>query len=102
MGGSMKGDVRANAGPGGERVEPEYTLRGYDDMLSNCHNHFYRAARLVPQLYNRLTLVHGYKHKDAMGKILNDLRDIPGFRRRTVTRHLPEDNPNVPRRVRPS
>jgi hypothetical protein len=58
------------------------------------------AVVLISQMYNRLTLVDGYTHKQAIEKIWNDHKNIRGFSRRSISRNLPMDNPNVPRRKR--
>lgn len=50
-------------------------------------------------MYNRLTLVDGFLHKDARTKILNDHKHLTGFTPRNIYRYLPSDNPNIPRRV---
>ncbi len=51
-------------------------------------------------MYNRLTLVEKLPHKDAIAKIYNDHKHLPGFSQRNIRRNLPSDNPYVPRRVR--
>jgi len=58
-----------------------------------------RAFQLIPRMYNRLTLVDKYSHKEAILKILEDHKELPGFSRRNIYRALPSDNPNIPRRV---
>jgi hypothetical protein len=60
----------------------------------------YRTIKLIPMMYNRLTLIEGYSHKAAMNKILEDHAHLPGFSERNIRRNLPEDNPIVPRRIR--
>jgi hypothetical protein len=83
----------------------EYKRRTYAD-LSQQFKELYpsvaRAFELIPQMYNRLTLVDGQKHKDALAKIRNDHHHLSGFTGRNIRRYLPADNPNVPRRVRTS
>ncbi len=53
-------------------------------------------------MYNRLTLVDGLTHKDALAKIRNDHYHLPGFTQRNIRRYLPANNPNIPRRIRTS
>jgi hypothetical protein len=60
------------------------------------------AFQLIPKMYDRLTLVDKLTHKVAIAKIGEDHRDLPGFSGRNIVRYLPADNPNIPRRVRPS
>ena len=59
-----------------------------------------RAYQLIPQMYNRLTIVDRLSHKEAMLKIANDHKHLLGFSDRNVRRYLPSYNPNIPRRVR--
>jgi hypothetical protein len=51
-------------------------------------------------MYNRLTLVDRLSHKEAILKIANDHKHLPGFSDRNVRRYLPSHNPNIPHRVR--
>lgn len=81
-------------------AKKEHETRTCEDLLAECRRHWYRAIEIIPILYNRLTLVDGYSHKQAMSRMLNDLGDLPGFSRRTMIRYLPSDNAKVPRRVR--
>ena len=53
-------------------------------------------------MYNRLTLVDGLTHKDALAKMHNDHGHLYGFTERNIRRYLPVNNPNIPRRVRTS
>jgi len=53
-------------------------------------------------MYNRLTLVDGFTHREAVEKIYNDHHHLSGFTQRNIRRYLPGDNPNIPRRVRTS
>lgn len=83
----------------------EYKRRTYADLSQQFKELYPSAARafeLIPQMYNRLTLVDGQKHKDALAKIHNDHNHLAGFTGRNIRRYLPADNPNVPRRVRTS
>lgn len=58
-----------------------------------------RAFQLIGQMYNRLTLVDGLTHREAIKKIYNDHKDLQGFSRRNIYRYLPTENSIVPRRV---
>jgi hypothetical protein len=51
-------------------------------------------------MYNLLT-ADGFPHKEAITKIRDDHKDLPGFSTRNIYRCLPRDNPYVPRRVVP-
>jgi hypothetical protein len=51
---------------------------------------------------NRLTLVDGLTHKDALAKIRNDHDHLPGFTERNIRRYLPANNPNISRKARTS
>jgi hypothetical protein len=83
----------------------EYEQHTYEE-LSQEFNELYpaaaRAFELVPQMYNRLTLVDGFTHREAVAKIHNDHNHLAGFTQRNIRRYLPGDNPNIPRRVRTS
>lgn len=61
-----------------------------------------RAFVLIPQMYNRLTLIDGLTHKEALTKIHHDHDHLSGFTKRNIRRYLPPNNPNIPRRVRTS
>ena len=80
----------------------EYQKRSYDELSSEFQRLYPRVIRLIPLMYNRLTLVDKLSHKEATAKIYNDHRDLPGFSRRNIRRNLPLDNATVPRRIRPS
>lgn len=58
-----------------------------------------RAFELIPQMYNRLTLVDKLTHREALSKMYFDHKDLPGFSSRNIQRYLPSDNPNKPTRV---
>ncbi len=82
-----------------------YRYRNYDEMSAEFRELLSTAARayeLIPQMYNRLTLVEGYDHAGALRKMYEDHRDLRGFSVRNIRRYLPDDNPKVPRRVRTS
>ncbi|PWU81160.1 MAG: hypothetical protein DLM72_08405 [Candidatus Nitrosopolaris wilkensis] len=81
----------------------EYKRRTYEDLSQEFEKLYPAAARafeLVPQMYNRLTLVDELTHKEAVTKIHNDHQHLAGFTERNIRRYLPTDNPNLPRRVR--
>lgn len=59
-----------------------------------------RAFELIPLMYNRLTLVDKLTHMEAFTRIVNDHRHLSGFTERNIRRYLPDDNPNIPHRVR--
>jgi hypothetical protein len=86
----------------------EYDLdykRTYSDLskeFRNLYPTFWKAANLLPAMYNSLTLIDGFPHKDAINKIKSDHRDLPGFSARNIRRNLPLGNPHVPRRIRTS
>src|SRR5215469_15506563 len=79
----------------------EYQKRSYDDLSSEFQRLYPRVIRLIPLMYNRLTLVDKLSHKESIAKIYNDHRDLPGFSRRNIRRNLPLDNATVPRRTNP-
>ena len=83
----------------------EYEHRTYEDLSNELQKIYPAAARafeLIPLMYNRLTLVDGLNHKDAIEKIVADHQHLSGFSARNIRRHLPSDNPTVPKRIRPS
>jgi hypothetical protein len=85
-------------------INKEYQNRTYDDLSSEfqkVYSSAVRAYQLIAFMYNRLTLVENFSHKDAVAKIQNDHKHLAGFSKRNISRGLPFDNPNVPRRVRP-
>jgi hypothetical protein len=84
-------------------INKEYQNRTYDDLSSEfqkVHSSAVRAFELIALMYNRLTLVENFSHKDAVTKIQNDHKHLAGFSKRNISRNLPLDNPAVPRRVR--
>jgi hypothetical protein len=84
-------------------TEDEYKTRTYEDISSEfqkLYSQVARAYQLIPQMYNRLTLVDRLSHKEATLKIANDHKHLPGFSDRNVRRYLPSYNPNIPHRVR--
>jgi hypothetical protein len=84
-------------------TEDEYKTRTYEDLSSEfqkLYSQVVRAYQLIPQMYNRLTLVDRLSHKEARLKIANDHKHLPGFSDRNVRRYLPSYNPNIPHRVR--
>jgi hypothetical protein len=80
----------------------EYKYKSYEELSKECQQAVARAFELIPQMYNRLTLVDGLPHKDAFAKILNDHNHLSGFTERNIRRYLPANYPNIPRRVRTS
>jgi hypothetical protein len=86
-------------------TEDEYKTRTYEDLSSEfqkLYSQVVRAYQLIPQMYNRLTLVDRLSHIEAMLKMANDHKHLPGFSDRNVRRYLPSHNPNIPRQVRTS
>jgi hypothetical protein len=83
----------------------EYKYKSYEELSREFQEVCPAAARafvLIPQMYNRLTLVDSLTHKDALAKIYNDHVHLAGFTERNIRRYLPTNNPNTPRRVRTS
>jgi len=83
----------------------EYEQRTYEDLSNELQKIYPVAARafeLIPLMYNRLTLVDGVTHKDAVEKIIADHQHFTGFSARNIRRYLPSDNLTVARRIRPS
>ena len=83
----------------------EYRYKSYEELSKEFQEVYPAVARafvLIPQMYNRLTLVDGLTHKDALAKIRNDHYHLPGFTQRNIRRYLPANNPNIPRRIRTS
>ena len=64
----------------------EYQIRSYDDLSSEFQRLYPRVIRLIPLMYNRLTLVDKLSHKEAIAKIYNDHRELSGFSRRNIRR----------------
>lgn len=83
-------------------IDDNYQNHTYDELsqeFKGLYPSMVRAFELVPQMYNRLTLVDKLTHKEAVGKMYNDHKDLPGFSPRNIQRYLPADNPNKPSRV---
>src|SRR5215469_4802765 len=83
----------------------EYKHKSYEELSREFQKVYLAAVRaflLIPQMYNRLTLIDGRMHKDALTKIRNDHDYLPGFTERNIRRYLPANNRNIPRRVRTS
>ena len=80
----------------------EYKYKSYEELSQEFQAAAGRAFELIPQMYNRLTLIDGLKHKDALAKMRNDHVHLRGFTPRNIRRYLPANNPNIPRRVRTS
>ena len=84
--------------------EEEYRTRTYEELSTEFQQLYPKAIRayqLIPLMYNRLTLVDNFSHKQARRKIINDHQYLPGFSDRNVRRYFPENNPVVPHRIRP-
>jgi hypothetical protein len=84
-------------------ISKEYQNRTYDYLSSEFQKvqpYVVRAFELIGLMYNRLTIVDKFSHKEAVAKIQNDHKHLPGFSERNIRRYLPLDNPSVPRRVR--
>jgi hypothetical protein len=80
----------------------EYQSRKYNDLSSEFQKLHYSAVRafeLIALMYNRLTLVENFSHKEAVARIQNDHKYLAGFSKRNIPRYLPRDNLSVPRRV---
>jgi hypothetical protein len=76
--------------------------RTYDEIsqeFKELYPSVIRAFQLVPMMYNRLTLIDRMSHKEALKKIYDDHKELPGFSKRNIYRALPQDNPTIPRRV---
>ena len=85
-------------------ISNEYQNRTYDELSSEFQKllpSVVRASELIGIMYNRLTLVENFSHKEAVTKIHHDHKHLAGFSNRNICRSLPLDNLNVPRRVRP-
>jgi len=68
-------------------TEDEYKTRTYEDLSSEfqkLYSQVVRAYQLIPQMYNRLTIVDRLSHKDAILKMANDHKHLPGFSDRNV------------------
>jgi hypothetical protein len=81
----------------------EYKHRTYEELSQEFRKIYptlTRAYELVALMYNLLTS-NGFPHKEAITKIRDDHKDLPGFSTRNIYRCLPHDNPYVPRRVVP-
>ena len=88
------------------RTLEEFEQLTYSEMFAELRYHLphiFRAVQLIPLMYNRLTLVDGLTHDQAIVKMKQDFRefrDIKGFSLRNIYRYLPQHNPNVPHRNR--
>lgn len=84
-------------------IDKEYQYRSYDDLSYEFQKvlpSIVRAFELIGLMYNRLTIIEKFSHKEAVAKIQHDHKHLPGFSERNICRYLPLDNPSVPRRVR--
>jgi hypothetical protein len=86
------------------------TTRATYEELSREFKNLYptvsRAFQLISLMYDRLTMVDNFSHKEAISKIYEDHKHLPGFSQRNIRRSLMSlDNPNIPhrnRKIRPS
>jgi hypothetical protein len=84
--------------------ELEISNRSYEDLsleFQKLYPYAVRAFKLIPLMYNRLTLVDKLSHKEASTKICDDHRHLSGFSKRNIRRYWPSNNPITPNRVRP-
>jgi hypothetical protein len=95
-----KDDAKSITGISQPNSLDEYKYKSYEELSQELQQAVARAFVLIPQMYNRLTLVDGLPHKDALAKIRNDHNHLSGFTERNIRRYLPANNPNIPRRVR--
>src|ERR1043166_635613 len=68
-------------------TEDEYKTRTYEDLSSEfqkLYSQVVRAYQLIPQMYNRLTIVDRLSHIEAILKMANDHKHLPGFSDRNV------------------
>ncbi len=85
-----------------ENINKSDTRKTYKELSKEFTELFpsaRRAFELIPLMYNRLTLVDGFAHKDAITRIRDDHKHLSGFTSRNIYRFLPSDNPQIPRRV---
>jgi len=98
----LKEDPKSIAGINQPYDLDEYKYKSYEELSKEFQEVYPAAARafvLIPQMYNRLTLVDGLTHKDALAKIRNDHGHLYGFTERNIRRYLPANNPNIPRKL---
>ncbi|PWU82776.1 MAG: hypothetical protein DLM72_00055 [Candidatus Nitrosopolaris wilkensis] len=65
----------------------EYEHRTYEDLSQEFMELYPAAARafkLIPMMYNRLTLVEEMTHKEAVEKIYKDPHQLSGFTERNI------------------
>jgi hypothetical protein len=70
----------------------------YEELSQILKDHLNPVPKIIEAMYNILTKGRGMSHKEAIAKIYEDHKDLPGFSQRNIRRCLPEDNPKVPRR----
>jgi len=83
-------------------MDIDYASSTYEELskeFKELYPAVLRAFQLIPLMYNRLTLVDNFTHKDALKKMYNDHKELPGFSSRNIQRYLPADNPKIPHRV---
>lgn len=91
-----------NSRKGPNSIAQEFEKKTYQELskeFCDLYQSVKRAFEIVPLMYNRLTLVDGLLHKEALAKIANDHKHLSGFTARNVYRYLPAENPKIPRRV---
>jgi hypothetical protein len=82
-------------------INYDYRERSYSELSEQFRHLIVQVFKLIPAMYNRLTLIDGLTHDEALEKMHNDHENIVGFSLRNIYRYLPSDNPNVPKRVVP-
>ena len=86
-------------------INIDFQKLSYEDLskeFREIYPNVLRAFQLIPAMYNRLTLFNTISHREALMKIYEDHKDLPGFSRRNIYRYLPSNNPNIPHRIVPS
>lgn len=71
-----------------------YKKRSYAELSSEFKKLFptaHYAFQLIPQMYNRLTLIDKFSHKVAIARMYKDHKKLPGFSGRNV---LPKHSKN--------
>jgi hypothetical protein len=63
-------------------------FKSYEELSQEFQAAARRAVELIRQMYNRLTLIDGLTHKDALAKMRNDHDHLRGFTQRNTRRYL--------------
>ncbi|GEM_PF-1552191 len=82
-----------------------YESKTYEELSKEFQSLYptaVKAFQLIRMMYNRLTHIDRLNHKEAFRKICEDHKYLSGFSPRNLRRYLPQDNPNVPHRIRTS